>query len=277
VGVSDATEFESVRRDPDPIRRGRRATELLTTYQQRTTELARLRRAAIEEARDGLGMNYTDIAKALGITKGRVSQIRATAPPAERAFFGVGPVAVGVPYRYQTTDRERPLVAAEDAQAGELATALLTSLGFATLSLQLGPETTELPPGDLLVICGPKSAPVAHDLLAHDPSLSLLEQDGRWYIKDHTTGSRHGSPTDDPDRSPVDVAYVGRHVRDGRVIVHVAGIHAIGSLGALHYLTNELPDLYSHAPNASLSLAVAVRYRGLDVESVELLSGPHPS
>ncbi|WP_298454864.1 hypothetical protein [uncultured Cellulomonas sp.] len=223
-------------------------------------------------------MNYTDIAKALGITKGRVSQIRATAPPAERAFFGVGPVAVGVPYRYQTTDRERPLVAAEDAQAGELATALLTSLGFATSSLQFGPETTELPPGDLLVICGPKSAPAARDLLAEDAALSFIDYDGRWYIQDHTTGTRHASSTDGPERSSVDLAYLGRHVRHGRVVVHVAGIHAIGSLGALHYLANQLPNLYSRAPtDSSLSLAVAVRYRGLTAESVELLCGPHVS
>ncbi|MFC7660888.1 helix-turn-helix domain-containing protein [Pseudonocardia benzenivorans] len=54
-------------------------------------ELARLRRAAIEEARDQLGGSYTEVAKAFGLTKGRITQIRNSAPPAHRAFFGVGP------------------------------------------------------------------------------------------------------------------------------------------------------------------------------------------
>ena len=61
-----------------------------------------------------------------------VTQIRSTAPGPERAFFGVGPVAVGVPFRYQTTDRERPLIAAEDAKtavlAGSVVAALLAAL-----------------------------------------------------------------------------------------------------------------------------------------------------
>lgn len=68
-------ELEHVRQEPDPIKRGRIATELLDQYQQRSAELAQIRREAIEEARDVLG-NYTEVAKALGLTKGRITQIR---------------------------------------------------------------------------------------------------------------------------------------------------------------------------------------------------------
>jgi Sigma-70, region 4 len=53
-------------------------------YQQRAVELARLRRAAIEEAHRDRGLSYTEIAEALGITKGRITQIRDTAPLPER-------------------------------------------------------------------------------------------------------------------------------------------------------------------------------------------------
>src|SRR5687767_3762361 len=114
MAVEIESEFENVRREPDPVRRGKRATDLLTIYQQRATELARLRKAAIEEAHRVGGLSYTEIAAALGITKGRITQIRNDAPRPERALFGIGPVSIGVPYRYQTTDRERPLIAAED-------------------------------------------------------------------------------------------------------------------------------------------------------------------
>jgi hypothetical protein len=137
--VSEAVEFAAVRRDPDPLRRGRRATELLTLYQQRATELARLRRAAIEEAHRDRDMTFTEIATALGITKGRITQIRGSAPSVERAFFGVGPVSVGVPFRYQVTDRERPLIAAEDAESGDQVEKLLVSLGFAVTRFQIEP------------------------------------------------------------------------------------------------------------------------------------------
>jgi hypothetical protein len=170
--MNTVDDFDSVRREPEPVRRAQRATELLTIYQQRATELARLRKAAIEEAHHERGMSYTELATALGITKGRVTQIRSSAPGPERAFFGVGPVSIGIPYRYQTTDRERPLIAAEDAQTGEELEHLLGTLALAVTRYQIEPDRTELPKGDGIVVCGPKSAPVGADLLAKDPALA---------------------------------------------------------------------------------------------------------
>ncbi|EQD44079.1 RNA polymerase, sigma-24 subunit, ECF subfamily [mine drainage metagenome] len=58
-----------------------------------------MRREAIEIAHDLYGLSYTQVASELGLTKGRISQIRTSAPPAERAFFGVGPVTIIVPER----------------------------------------------------------------------------------------------------------------------------------------------------------------------------------
>jgi hypothetical protein len=268
-------DFNSVRRDPDPVRRGQRATDLLTIYQQRATELARLRRAAIEEAHRERGMSYTELATALGITKGRITQIRGTAPGAERAFFGVGPVAIGVPYRYQTTDRTRPLIAAEDAQTGEQLEQLSASLALATARFQIEPDRAELPTGDAVVVCGPKSAPIGADLLNRDPALAMVEDNGRWWIEHQTTGERFGSPTDDDQAQEIDTAYVARHQIDGRVIVHIAGIHGIGSLGATHYLTTHLADLFRETGDQSFSLAVRASYDGLTITGSELAAGPY--
>lgn len=268
-------DFDSVRRDPDPIRRGQRATTLLTIYQQRATELARLRKAAIEEAHHQRGMSYTEIAAELGITKGRITQIRSTAPGAERAFFGVGPVSVGVPYRYQTTDRERPLIAAEDAQTGEQLEQLLTALALTVTRYQIEPDRTEPPDGDTVVVCGPKSAPVGANLLDKDPALDMVEDDGRWWIEHRDTGERYGSPTDDSTPTSADTAYVARHIIDGRVIVHIAGIHGIGSLGATHYLTTHLAELFREAGDKPFSLAVRADYDGLTITGSELAAGPY--
>lgn len=71
--------MEQVRQMADPVARGRRAAELLELCQQRAVELAKIRRDAVEEARDVLG-SYTEVAKALGLSKGRITQIRNAKP-----------------------------------------------------------------------------------------------------------------------------------------------------------------------------------------------------
>lgn len=268
-------DFESVRADPDPIRRGRRATELLTVYQQRAAELARLRKTAIDQAHRDQGMSYTQIAALIGITKGRITQIRASAPREERAFFGVGPVSVGIPYRYGTTDRERPLVAAEDLQTGEQIERLLAGLAFAVTRYHIDPERENPEDGDSVVICGPKSAPIGAHLLSRDPALTIEEQHGRWWIKNRSTAELLGSPADDDSSETADIAYVARHRLSDRVIVHIAGIHAIGSLGAADYLTSHLADVSHEVGDRSCSFAVRASYEGLHITGSELTAGPY--
>lgn len=69
-------ELAVIRAEPDPIERGRKATELLEEYRRRASELAALRSAAIEEAAADSGMSHSQLAAALGISPGRLSQIR---------------------------------------------------------------------------------------------------------------------------------------------------------------------------------------------------------
>jgi hypothetical protein len=49
-----------------------------------------------------------------------------------------------------------------------------------------------------------------------------------------------------------DIAYIGRHTDGGRVTVHIAGIHAIGSLGAAAHLAAHLPGLYAQTGDAPM-------------------------
>jgi hypothetical protein len=273
--VSLRDEFADVRRDPDPISRGRRATDLLALYQQRSTELARLRREALEEAHRDLGLPYSQIATAIGITKGRVTQIRTSAPAAARALFGIGPVTVVLPYRYEVTDRERPLLASEDVAAGDLVKRLLESFGFTTRTAQLGPDDTELPGGDLFVICGPKSSPAVAGLLDTDPRLTIAQDGEGWFIENRETQERHRSPSDTSDAS-ADVAYVARRGDGGRTITHVAGLHAIGSLGAVEYLTAHADELYSTTAGDDFSLLIESHHDGLTITSTAPIGAPLP-
>jgi hypothetical protein len=271
---SERALFDDVRRERDPIRRARRALELQTAYQQRAIELSRLRRAAIEDAY-ATGMSYKDIATALGVTKGRVTQIRSNAPAPERAFFGVGPVTVALPVRLGLADRQRPLIAAEDAETAERVVQVLSSLSLATSRRQLDPSSSYPPEGDAVVICGPKSAPVGAALLAADPCLGMTEDAGRWWIKVHRTGKTYGSPSDTQPHENADLAYVGRHILAGRVVVHIAGLHAIGSLGAIHYIIGSLSELFAEYGDSQLSLAVRCTFDGLEVTESKLLLGPY--
>ncbi|MHA6793158.1 hypothetical protein ACVGVM_06490 [Pseudonocardia bannensis] len=267
-------EFEDVRRDPDPIRRGQRAGALLSLYQQRATEMARLRRAAIEEAHDQ-GMTYTEIATALGITKGRVTQIRNTAPAPERAFFGVGPVSIGVPLRQGTDDRMRSYIDAADVATLEATEALLNSLSLGVERFTVSPDTAEPPAGDAVVICGPKSAPLGADLMNRDPVLGMVRENDRWWITNKQTGERYGSPHNEAPTGSGDIAYLARHRDDSRVVVHIAGIHSPGSGGVAHYLGRHLGELHNQVGDKPFSMAIRCQLDGLTVTGSEVLAGPY--
>ncbi|RLK61112.1 hypothetical protein [Actinokineospora cianjurensis] len=248
-------ELSGIRDDQDPIRRARRAGELGDAYRQRQHELARLRRIAIDEAR-AQGMSYTEIAAACGVSKGRITQIRTTAPPTERAFFGVGPVVVGVPLRFGEDDRKRTYIDAADANAQRAAEGLLADLSLQATGRSILPDRAEPFDGDAVVICGPKSAPIGTTLLARDPHLDMTKSGNRWWIVNRDTGDKLGSPRNDPTPTASDLGYLARHLIDDRVVIHIAGITAYGSHGVVHYLAHNLPELWSSTGDTQFSMVV---------------------
>ncbi|MBF6171533.1 GntR family transcriptional regulator [Nocardia blacklockiae] len=68
-------DMDRVRSTADPITRALRASDLITEYQLRITELSAIRQAAIDSAHDD-GLTITEIGQRLGLTKGRISQLR---------------------------------------------------------------------------------------------------------------------------------------------------------------------------------------------------------
>ncbi|MBM7769997.1 hypothetical protein JOD54_000201 [Actinokineospora baliensis] len=266
-------ELNSIRVDPDPLRRARRAGELGDAYRQRQNELARLRRAAIDEAR-ALGMSYTEIATAFGVSKGRITQIRTTAPPPERAFFGVGPVVVGVPLRHGVDDRARSYIDAADASAQRGVERLLSELALSAKFEVIKADRAELFEGDAVVVCGPKSAPIGAALLARDPWLIMTKVDDRWWITDRESGTRYGSQRNDATPTEADLGYLARHNIDGRTVVHVAGISAYGSHGVVHYLTHNLAELWESTGEAEFSAIIRCEYTEDSIVSSELIADP---
>jgi hypothetical protein len=65
-------------------------------------------------------------------------------------------------------------------------------------------------------------------------------------------------------------------------VVHIAGIHAIGSLGAAHYLTGHLADLFAHPDlftqtgEQRFSAVIRASFGGLTITRSGLVAGPYP-
>jgi hypothetical protein len=61
-----------------------------------------------------------------------------------------------------------------------------------------------------------------------------------------------------------------RHQYGDHVAVHIAGIHAIGSLGDVHYLAG----LFAETGDTSFSMVVRASYDGLAITGSSLVAGP---
>ena len=263
-----------MRRDPDPRRQGRRATELLVVYQQRIIELARLRREAMRRLQDEEGLSYAAVAAEFGLSKGRIGQITQSAPPVERGLFGVGPVTVAVPLR-PGRDRSLPVIASEDAIAYERLATYLRDLRFPVQQHRIPLDGTWQPQGDVVAICGPKSSLVSAAALAGDPMLDYHRRpDGRWVIDDRHDATSYTSPLDDDPTSQSDIAYVGRLPVPGGSMLIIAGVHALGSVGAVDYLVGHAAEVYQRVGDRPFSMVTASRHDGERVVQSEVLCPP---
>lgn len=194
--------------------------------------------------------------------------------------FGPGPVTVAIPLR-EAPNRALPVISSEDALAAHRVRRLLDSLSIETGEFRIPPHGIWEPPlGDLVAICGPKCSPVVEAALAADPFLAF-EPDGdseRWIIRRRGTPSEtFGSPMD-ADSTSSDVAYLGRLTLGDRAALVIAGIHALGSVGAVDYLTRNLGELRDQVGRRRFSMVIHSDHAGEAVTASEPLCPPliHP-
>lgn len=194
----------------------------------------------------------------------------------ERAFFGVGPLTLAVPLR-EIQGRPLPVIASEDSRARDSLREMLEQrLSLAVKLFSIPPSGFWEPIGDVVAICGPKSSTVTVEALRSDPVLTFLPDDaGRWAIRDRRTGRRYGSPMDQLEAGTwSDVAYLGRlQVGQQRLIV-IAGVHALGSVGAVDFLIRELPQLYAAVGEKRFSMVIGSSHDGDTVLSSEAVIPP---
>ncbi|ATY96985.1 MULTISPECIES: sigma factor-like helix-turn-helix DNA-binding protein [Streptomyces] len=266
-------EMQKVAGIADPVDRAKAAIDLLARYQTHINELGRVRREAIEEAQ-AAGMTQTEIAKRLGVTRGRVGQLASAGPPPERAFFGTAKVTVSLGGKYEAgkTPDQQPseVVVREDLENFEH---LRTLLG----GMKLDTQYEVIPPSGIVnlnrdnhvVICGPRLSPIVAQVLEGDDYLRFAK-DRAWHLVDQKTATEYRSPQDE-DGTSGDVGYLGRLPRlDGKgTFLYIAGIHAIGANGVVHFLENNLADLYRAVRTRRFSTLISCRYNPKTLEVLE--------
>lgn len=231
----------------NPLDQFAQATELLSFNQQLGVEIARVRKQAIERAVNEYRMSYSAVAEAVGLTKGRIAQIKKSAPPGERRFFGYGPINLAIPQRVQE-GRQFSQVDYGDLQARTKLKDFLESLAFETRQVEVTEDQSLDFFGDTVAICGPKNSSVVRKLLQSDHRIHFVElSSGSWRIEDSAGEEITGNG---------DLGYIGRIPYGKQQILIVAGLHVAGSIGAVEYLVTNLPKVYEKFGTQSFSMLI---------------------
>jgi Sigma-70, region 4 len=251
----------------------RQATARMAVAQEEVTELARLRRRVVQELHDD-GLSYAQIAEKVGLTRGRIHQIRSSAPAPEGAFLGVGQVIILTPLKKEAI-KARPVVAIEDVAGSQRLGELARSLGLEPSfdHIQANGDV-DLNRSNLVVICGPRISKAVAEVLAFDQKLQFERAaDGPWTLADRQTGLSYRSGQDQTTPANTDVAYLGRLPRPDRQgsLIVFTGIHPQGSLGVVKLLIDRLNELYAQVKTDNFSALVGTTYdpdthEPLDVE-----------
>jgi hypothetical protein len=257
-------EIQALAQLADPVTRAQQAGDLLPRYQAAVTELSRIRREAVQELVDG-GLSHSEIATKLGVSRARVGQLSTSGPPPERAFFGADTLTVAVGGKLEApkdaSGGQGSVVAQEDFQA-------YLRLNQLAQGLKLDTRHEVVPQGgmirltrdNLVVICGPRLSPLIAQILESDPHLGFERGQEGWYLIDRQTGTAYRSPADHGRRG--DIGLLARLPRpDLRgSFVYIAGIHAIGACGVIHYLEQHLADLYKEVKTKRFSTLIECEY-----------------
>ena len=263
----------SVRAIDDPLERAKTGHWLVNYLKDTTSPAARnVRDKGMGEVLTAGMLNQAQLGRELGLTKARVGQIVPN-PPAEQEFLGTGKVTVALAEKLEDGRQKPnpgPVIATEDVQAYDCLRKIADDVG-----LEIGYE--RIPPGgsiklnrsNLVVICGPRLSPLIEQILESDPHLGFTKDSLGWHLVDRRTGEVYRSPMDAGD--PGDVAYFGRLPRpDGKGnFLYIAGIHAMGSGGVVHWLSSELTALHSEVRTRRFSMLIASSF---DRETLEVTS-----
>ena len=92
----------------------------------------------------------------------------------------------------------------------------------------------------------------------------------RWLLQDRQVGTRYESPMDNAEPKAADIGYLGRLQFDNdRSLILIAGVHAIGSVGVIHYLQTNIKRLYAEVGTKPFSMVIQSDHDGETITSSE--------
>lgn len=252
---------DAVRQAGDAATRARRTSALVAYLQEAAGELSVIRREALNEL-ISQGMTQTEIGNLIGMTRSRVGQLLSSGPRPERALFGTGALTIAVGGKTEA-QKANPstMVSAETFAAYELLNKTALDLGLKTeYEVIPPPGLVRLNRTNLVVLTSPRLLPLVGQVLEGDPHIGFDHGAQGWYLVDRATGQKYRSPSD--SGKPADYAYIGRLPRpDGRgTFLYLAGIHAMGTLGAAHFLCEHVEDLYREVKTRRWSTLVECQF-----------------
>lgn len=259
----------------DKLTRAKRASELVTLRQEQGAEASRVRRELLTElVADGYSQG--DLARALGMTRGRVGQLLTSGPKPERALLGTGALTVAVGGKWEAQKvNPSAVISAEALAAYQLIADTAAAYDLrAEYEVVPPPGMVRLNRANLVVLSSPRLLPLVGQVLEADANLGFSSGGQGWYLTEQATGQIYRSPSDSGE--PADYGYIGRLPRpDGKgTFLYLAGIHAMGTLGAVHYLTNNVDELYQEVKSRRWSALIACRYDAdtREIESTERIT-----
>lgn len=254
---------------PDDVRygpaanRARNADRLYSEIAELNSEVARLRREAIEEMLTS-GSTKAEVARMLGKHPTRVGRIVSSSPAPERALLSPDGGAVTVALGSKVSEvggKPSDMISRDAAEAYDTLRTAIDGYGLScSREVVPAPGLVELNRDNLIVMGSPKVLPIISQILASDTNLGFSDDDAGRHLVDWTTGQVYRSPQDSGESS--DYAYIGRLPRpDGRgTFLYLAGLHAAGTHGAVQWLVHNLPDLYHEVHSRAFSLLVRATY-----------------
>ncbi|MBB3665989.1 hypothetical protein FB384_004948 [Prauserella sediminis] len=225
----------------------RRAHALVGDLNDELTEVARIRREAIEDLTQRPKVKPSDVARELEISRQRVLQITRSGPRPSRRFLGSGNHLTMIVGGKQEANPSvpGPVVSADDLRGYQLLVEVGKDLGFeVSYEVVQPPGFLNLSRDNLFVCCGPRLSPLIEQSLSSDSAIRFDQDDQGWYLHDRVQDQVYRSPMDEGEN--VDYGYVARLPRiDGNgVYLYSAGIHAPGVTGGVSYVLSNLDELY---------------------------------
>ncbi|MEV6527713.1 helix-turn-helix transcriptional regulator [Longispora sp. NPDC051575] len=251
----------------DPEERVKAATALINDYQATVLELARIRRAALDELL-ALGKTQTQLADLLGISRSRISAMLNAGTRPERAFLGTSRLTIAIGSEEGGTD-PGSVLSAETSNAYETLSDLAKAVDLeASNEVVPPPGLVDLNRPNLIVLTSPRLLPFVGQVMGADAHLRFATDDSGWYLVDQTTGTEYRSPRD--QGASTDYAYVGRLPRpDGKGnFLYLAGIHAQGTLGAAHWVADNITELYRELKARRFSTVISCRFDPKDKRKI---------